>query len=160
MTYRRKYKTCNWPKIVNYNFSSTLVDFALSAVTLHVKIWSQARGLIMWQGNSLCCGFFRPLIRQGATAFANSYFSVFVSLISLVVFLTAGSDPELPLIDFDSNSSSTRLTASKRSWSVSSWQRDSCSWWRNVLKRSRNFISAYLHNQIDLDCLLILHSAE
>ena len=95
---------------------------------------------------------------QATTALANSYFSVFVSLISLVVFLTAGSDPELPVIDFDSNSSSTRLTASMRSWSVSSWQRDSCSWWRNVLKRSRSFISAYPHNQTDFDCLLILNS--
>ena len=96
---------------------------------------------------------------QATTAFADSYFSVFVSLISLVVFLTAGSDPELLVIDFDCNSSSTRLTASRRSWSVSSWQRDSCSWWRNALKRSRSFISAYPHNQIDFDCLLILHSA-
>jgi hypothetical protein len=34
---------------------------------------------------------------------------------SLVVLLTAGSDPELAVIDFDSNNSSTCLTASRRS---------------------------------------------
>jgi len=41
MTYSDNYGTCNiscnWPKIVNYNFSITFVDFTLGTVILHAN---------------------------------------------------------------------------------------------------------------------------
>ena len=129
------------PKVTLCNFPAKTRKFTFSVVTLHAKVRRLAWGPIMWSENS------KPwliwLLNDGAGHYSiREWFLHRNWLNSLAVLLTAGSDPELAVIDFDCNSSSTCLTASRRSWSVSSWQRDSCSWWRNALKSSRSFISA------------------